>query len=97
MSGQALITLLDGEGVWLQFWLQCHQPLIGWPPVPMFSRRSEWLFSRLAKAAPGNGMAAVFQVSVPESVTNAESRYALFGTSANESYWMSQPPVPWSK
>ena len=32
MSGQALrVPLLLGEGGWLQFWLQCHQPLIGAP------------------------------------------------------------------
>ena len=34
MSGHALIALLHGEGGWLQFWLQCHQPLIG-APSPM--------------------------------------------------------------
>src|SRR5690349_1145115 len=32
MSGQARrVPLLDGEGGWDQFWLQCHQPLIGAP------------------------------------------------------------------
>src|SRR5215475_5179529 len=31
MSGHALMTLFDGEGVCDQFWLQCHQPLIGAP------------------------------------------------------------------
>jgi hypothetical protein len=29
MSGQALIALSLGDGGCDQFWLQCHQPLIG--------------------------------------------------------------------
>jgi hypothetical protein len=31
IAGHALMALFDGEGDWDQFWLQCHQPLIGAP------------------------------------------------------------------
>src|SRR5262245_32706294 len=68
MSGQARITVFDGDGGWPQFWLQCHQPLIGapspgqanqpWYPTVILPTTSPGGLAAYAVDTPGHGTAA---------------------------------------
>src|SRR2546429_6777306 len=76
MSGQARrVPLLPGEGGWDQFWLQCHQPLIG-APSPVQANQPWYPTLIFPTTSPG-GLAARAVRATPVSTAAAEPAMAV--------------------